>query len=1446
MNRIYFGKACLVEVANGKSDPGKLAWTKRDGWQRDLWQHHEFFQDAVNYYTLALAAMAAGLQPDSPKGKAALAWREQVRSAWIKARRKAVNFPGPHFRMAKLLAVNPQETDPGKAFDLCATALLKASPATVEALAKALLQMLDEVDQSDLNQFCVSRLPWLCTPHGKLDATPKNVVQQQEAQMLAIVREIHEASANQIVTIAARLELGWFVTQMPKEGMAGAEARTEAERLFKSALGKAKGLSLVADKFVERLNQLGDKLVLPRLGRKPKGAYPLAVVFKLFPVPETWDAFKNATVSLQKKALKLTDLPVEISADFIAEARTQSDQPVFDYFTNRALFREPDNNDRAVWFDFDLAAFIEAIKAPHRYFQDALKREIDAEKLRKRIAAMEGRGEDIEDEHEEDDDSTGTFGFESDERITLLVELVFHTLRFVGEVENPEEARIPRPFIVDSLRKHNLTVEARHAEYTIQERTLRGFEEVKEQWRKLAAKGRATEAKLLDALAEQQTKHRDDFGSATLYRELAKPKYHSIWLAEGTEKWHAADPLKAWRAYKELCFELEDKERLIRFTPAHPEYSPRYFIIPKQGRFGSDHQSGQLAFICGMVLNTARGYEATEVRITYSAPRLLRDELRRDGKEDLESVPWLQPMIKALGLLENDVQDFANCRVTLQPKKLRPRNNPEEEDSYNIQLTFPVEVNLDKLITGIGKAEQWNRQFNLHPDGDAFYNASLRWPHEKQPAKAPEAWYEKTNRFRCIATDLGQRDAGAFARLIASCAGDFGNKPSRFIGEISGKPPWRTVLERLGLLRLPGEDALVWREISERDRLNPDDSGEQFDFRQELWGEHGRPAHPWETDDTADLMRQLEATETEVDGSQNFVLLPEGWNKGPKRLTLPEQNDKLLVAMRRYQSRIARLHRWCWFLKGEDKQQKAALKDIGECEDTRLVSAEQRAHALKRDPRLLDELESQLRVRLKLAPKLLERIACRILPLRGRSWKWEPHPESSEKNTLHCLTQNGPPLDSPERPVWLRGQRGLSLERIEQIEELRKRFQSLNQTLRRDIGGKPPIRRDESVPDPCPDLLEKLDNLKEQRVNQTAHMILAAALGLQLAPPAKNKRELRQAKDQHGAYEKILDQAGEWIGPVDFVIIEDLSRYRATQGRAPRENSRLMKWCHRAVRDKLKQLCEIFGLPVLETPAAYSSRFCSRSGVPGFRAAEVTAGFTQEGQWAWLAGKRDANDGLTDEAVLLQQLDATLVKAQSELELDWAEKKRPGPCPKRTLLVPISGGPMFVPVVDKAHAADLQPEIAQADANAAINLALRAIADPRLWTIYPRLRTQRDRKDGSLAAREKRRFGGKNPPKLSVMIPTKPITESAGNPNFFADFAGLKQIAGALTAGGKSLDWLMNEWTEATLASDKTAPPLLHSKSFWGTVKAAQWPRIEEINTKRIAVWKDKLNPMPR
>ncbi|TAN61522.1 hypothetical protein EPN18_06570, partial [bacterium] len=81
MNRIYQGRVTKVEVADGGGgwkpfdDDSKKA---KEEWQGALWRHHELFQDAVNYYTLALAAMAAGVDGDSKQAHALRGWATRV------------------------------------------------------------------------------------------------------------------------------------------------------------------------------------------------------------------------------------------------------------------------------------------------------------------------------------------------------------------------------------------------------------------------------------------------------------------------------------------------------------------------------------------------------------------------------------------------------------------------------------------------------------------------------------------------------------------------------------------------------------------------------------------------------------------------------------------------------------------------------------------------------------------------------------------------------------------------------------------------------------------------------------------------------------------------------------------------------------------------------------------------------------------------------------------------------------------------------------------------------------------------------------------------------------------------------------------------------------------------------------------------------------------------
>lgn len=131
MNRIYQGRISKVQTLKpGKKGSNPEDWENLPGCEDALWQHHELFQDAVNFYTLALAAMAAELQPNAQKGMAALAWREQVRENWLDGFRKAVRYDGPHRRLAKWLNVDASISNEHTAFDASAKAILKINVST--------------------------------------------------------------------------------------------------------------------------------------------------------------------------------------------------------------------------------------------------------------------------------------------------------------------------------------------------------------------------------------------------------------------------------------------------------------------------------------------------------------------------------------------------------------------------------------------------------------------------------------------------------------------------------------------------------------------------------------------------------------------------------------------------------------------------------------------------------------------------------------------------------------------------------------------------------------------------------------------------------------------------------------------------------------------------------------------------------------------------------------------------------------------------------------------------------------------------------------------------------------------------------------------------------------------------------------------------------------------
>lgn len=1189
------------------------------------------------------------------------------------------------------------------------------------------------------------------------------------------------------------------------------------------------------------------------------------------------------------------------------------------------------------WTKFDNAAYEEAIKSPHQIRQKQKERDNEAKKLEelKKLYQGKGREKGKADDGEEEDFIPGGFSETGGDPRFVAMRRIHEAL---GVADGADPKTIYR--------------------YGISQAALRGFEELSEDWNKVVAPGEAysaeKESKLRECIAAHQRQHRDDMGDSRLFEELVKQRNWCVWQAptpdeekERVENRFSTNIVRDYLRYCDVLEDLEKKKRPVQYTPADARDSRRLFDFKGASQGGFEHGANPdgLSFTTQIAVKccdqSGALYRPAEVRIHYTAPRLLRDEARLlSDNENLDSANWAQPLMRALGIPENDSHNFEKHAVSLMPD-WKPDSRNDQPD--RLLLNFVLTPKEDKFIAHVRKEMErenwpWTMQFNWNGDG---HDSTLRWPHEdwskvRGKKEFPGQWFANADlkSFRLLSVDLGQKQAGAYAIIeVSCCLSDDEKKSARFIGrtEHNGeRRDWYARVLTTGLLRLPGEDAKVYRPDYKDGKPVPGSK----DFRRELSGSAGRNATLAESQQTLDLLKELHQLDLLDDSMRDAAALSD-------KVSFPDQNTKLLIALRRAQSFASKLHRWIWFLNPQDevkredqpKRRRIAIKEIAESDPHEWLNKDVHEKAKARNTQL-DKAENEpeqhpvivqaLRVELESLcsklPRWLETVANRIYRSRRGRLLWRKHPDRPDCHLLDFTLRSTDERNGlTKEEKWLAGQRGLSIERIEQLEELRKRCQSLNQMLRRKIGEKPPLSRDETIPDPCETILGKLEEIKEQRRNQTAHMILAQALGLTLAKPTEPKDDaeakLREAKDSHGEYVKadikgqpVTPKKGnQWRGIVDFIVIEDLSRYRTSQGRAPRENSRLMKWCHRAIRDKLKQMCEPFGLPLVETPAAYSSRFCSRTGVAGFRATELSGDPLQEPKWRWRVRKPE--EGKEDDKQTKRREQWELLFEQVKKANEDAKSKG---LPARTLLAPDAGGSIFIPIsplndayqrppknsakpklprpvleylpVKLEDNEPKQPHLVHADINAAVNLGLRAVADPRVWSIHSRLRSERKpemlsshqprrgrgKKSATQAAevpleaiqpdtffvseKEKRKFGQQtkeNRIQIRILTADKAIKESeqaadevekrrlreqavksvpkasdSRHPNFFADIANLHT-------------WIHDHAATLEGGPSSVSSPqhLVVGKALWSYVSQTAWGRCMKINVARLKSW---------
>lgn len=1676
MNRIYQGKVTKVEIPDGKDKADKTLWNPLDDWQSALWQHHELFQDAVNYYTVALAVMAEGAIDSDGKPTPMADFSTQVKKRWDSFRHKRKKCAGLRQSLCRTLGLPDDETS---TWEVCAKKILESAlkhfterkdAKGADVFHRVIAEVYPEKSRGNPQTMSNSDWPWLCWQNATGE-TPAKSFYRKNHGIHDFLSELFNAEESGLAKLAKKEVADTYLTsveqaddededsiedvgtandqadELPKDGVErflGMEAVAKlracidtarsllTEDVFKTHFALMGGdinqansmFTRIAKSVADKENECKEKpeslsfqkwntggknkdnkkvelfvlfsfdggsaftsallkarvkkLHLDRLLKTDPARY-VAMVEKYglcgpaerenerVDGKEPFKTVADAKAKAEKAAPKELPATGEASKDYTDYIQAIRDKNgiVFPGFTAiRGFATSAEENianggekfvpwkiGTTEWKNFEFAAFEEALKSPNQF----KKKTEERAKERKKLEAIEKlyKGKGREKATDEDGEDEGHLpGFKDDDRFSVI-EALHKTLAVEDGVEP-----------------------GKTYEYGFSQAALRGYEELCAEWNKHVTPDEPfseEKAKKLrdEVLKDHQREHRDDVGAVRLFEELLKEKNWCLWQTPTEsqekirkEKNHSANILRDYLRYQEVVERIAALDKKVNYSPADASLSRRLFDFKAgaQGGFGHgfDKESGDLWFPTQIAVKNAGGqFIKQDVRIHYTAPRLLRDASRVLAEdENLSEANWMPPIMRALGI-EETKHDFSKHAVSLMPDwKPGSRSSTPDRLLLNFVLTPKEGAFIGKLRKAIKREPwPWPRQFNVNGD---FNDATLRWPHEAwdkalkwkdfpneerlvdgKIKKEPVKWFEQTSltSFRFVSVDLGQKQAGAYALMEANCklAND-GKAKARYIGTVgkgADRRDWYARVLTTGLLKLQGENADVFRP----EYVNGKPVKGTGKYREELSGSAGRRATDAECAQTISLLADLQQLDLLDEDCRDADTLK-------KRLMFPDQNTKLLDALRRAQSFAGRLHRWCWFLNPKEERkdhaqhQRTAIKEIAETCPHPWLSANTHEAAKKiyaqvkdknetvmptPDPRIAGTLAEHLNSLMKNLPGWLEIIANRVYRSRRGRFVWSKHPDKADCHLLGFEEWNKDErkkLTKDER--MLAGQRGLSIERIEQMEELRKRCQSLNQMARRGVGEPPLKSRDDSIPDPCPAIIAKLDNIKEQRRNQTAHMILVEALGLRLREPVELKttaeRELAEAKDLHGEYEKAdvkgrpisSNKPEDWRGVVDFIVIEDLSRYRTTQGRAPRENSRLMKWCHRAIRDKLKEMCQPFGIPLIETPAAYSSRFCSRSGVAGFRATELSPSMLNESKWRWRVKKReDDKEETKEQGERRQRWEAVFAELRSINEgRDGITKGQE----YRTLLVPDAGGSVFIPMAAlKEHyqrpAKDStkpkltrpivqylpvnlemdqikMPRLIHADINAAVNLGLRAVADPKVWSIHSRLRSEREAGSPVAAKNKKTKRGkkGLTPVEEQISVPLEEIKPD----RFFAkekrkhgNRAEAKGVEIVILSVGRAIGkskkaddeqgkrhWLEIAQKKTPKASDSRHPnffadtanffrahwgaaklqPLLDGdthpthlvseKALWGFVKGQEWKRITAINSARFADWK--------
>ncbi|MBR5195351.1 MAG: type V CRISPR-associated protein Cas12b [Akkermansia sp.] len=1294
---------------------------------------NRLFQDAVNYHLVALAAMA-----EDDKNTLGSRFKKQIRCIWEELPRGKAGACTLQKSIARILNLPSNVSIDDAVADIYDGCERK------DVLPYVQHYIIEQTQKGEgaIQQQGREILPKICDPSFKgnfpYSIKEKKAVEGKKRLQHELNRV--DISHEELVALAQEMDLSWAgIKTQPNDAQDGALEYDETEVHQQVAETILAMCEVVRSKSDAAWNKYAENAGVQNLHEMVKKELDNT------PLRRSLQKNNKTAAELKQAAIFFMFYPCHLSAGMLAaklgkekkeESTGDYDFSVLDndpliltrgtrgyvYRGYTALPNWETQGEQMYSKEFDILAFKEALKTLHGFELKTKEREIERAKYEAQIKYIEEgvKVKGVEEDNSDEEISTAVLG--GDTRFELLKSLV-----------------------------KELSPDA-ETEYHISTRTLNDYEAVREQWQKRETESECDSQELVKIVREYQAKSRR-FGSQVLFEALCQDKYRPIWHdCEPAQKGkfpRSSNMLRDFSNWQYLNEQREKYTRPVHVTAADAVVSPRQMLYSDIMSLGNGKGSELISGCRGglrlqvLVRNEKGRWESAPIKVRFSAPRFIRDELGIDAgnwmvpkKGENTTLPWLQPMMKALG------QDVAPVRLGHDPAVgLQIKGQGNEARFY---LNFPVTLDMESLHQSIGKASIWQRQF-LGGNDEKLH---LHWPATYKGNKS--AWWLNKDVLEhgvtVLGIDLGLRCSFAWSLVglnnqptVKSARGE--EVSGCIIGD-SGNAKWYGYVLKQGLSRIPGEGV---RDVS----------GKKV----------GAASLPSEQDKKL-ARRIFDAVGGAVPIDDDCDVLQLG--------------NRTLKAFKRLMSR---LKTYLSFLAG--------LNDTERKEDVRKRIHDYFSYA-ETIPGILDSLKEVDTTRAydlvytevekikSEMPSLAESLTSLILPRKHGHWEWVPERRDGWQGSgKMCLLEG---KDETRRPVYHRG--GLSVARLTQLETLRQLLQSMSKVLYFVPGELVTFGRDlknQNIIDPCPEILEKIENMREQRVNLIAHNIVAQTLGVRLLP-SRDGKNADGLDVIHGEYELIPGRR-----PVDFVVLENLSRYMTSLDRTPDENSSLMRWAHRQIVAKVKQLLEeVFGIPVIFTHAQYTSRFDSLTSEPGFRPSPLNIEHLE-----WIQ-KQETKGGHEK-------------KSAGVYLAVWEQVVKAGKQAKVTLLQPhhANGGEYFL----SQQRGKLT--LRNADMNAATNIVWRGVAAPESLHLLHRVRMD-VKKSGVVPT-----YGNEREKGVKKVWKLNPL--------------GSVQTEGSkISAFAVSPDW--DKKVFATYGDSETQYHLCHGKVLWGIMKKMHWSMCHKYN----------------